>query len=87
MANFDAHSIAVLDSLRAKAEHLSKQLSEVTQDVELLNIKEKVKGSLSNVGEFGGKVTKHYDDGDAENKGGFVTIDQANQSRAGTKTR
>jgi Ca2+-binding EF-hand superfamily protein len=69
MANFDAHSIAVLDSLRAKAEHLSKQLSEVTQDVELLNIKEKVKGSLSNVGEFGGKVTKHYDDGDAENKG------------------
>ena len=50
MANFDAHSIAVLDSLRAKAEHLSKQLSEVTQEVELSNIKEKVKGSLSNVG-------------------------------------
>ena len=45
-------------------------MAEVTQDVELLNIKEKGKGSfIERESEYGGKVTKHYDDDDAEDKG------------------
>ena len=47
MANHDTHTRAVLQSLRQKVSSLSKELERVTQDVELLKVKEKFKGSLS----------------------------------------
>ena len=50
MANYDTHTQAVLRSLRQKVSSLSKELERVTQDVDLLKVKEIVKGSLS-VGE------------------------------------
>jgi Ca2+-binding EF-hand superfamily protein len=68
MANFETHSKAVLESLREKAAHLSAQLSQVTQDVELLKIKEKVKGALSNVGDYGGTIKQDADDWSENNQ-------------------
>ena len=43
MANYDTHTQAVLQSLRQKVSSLSKELERVTQDVDLLKVKEIVK--------------------------------------------
>ena len=50
MANYDTHTQGKPQSLRQKVSSLSKELERVTQDVELLKVKEIVKDSLS-VGE------------------------------------